>query len=304
VVATNTAPSYIKLYSSGRLGEIAKLLRQKLASCDLCPRLCRVNRLVGELGYCRGGELARVASYGPHFGEERPLVGTNGSGTIFFCGCNLGCIFCQNSDISQGLGGEELDAKGLAGAMLYLQSIGCHNINLVTPTHFLPQILSALAVATEGGLRLPMVYNCGGYERQEIIREIDGVMDIYMPDFKFWESAPASRYCSAEDYPERAKEAIKEMHRQVGDLQTDEKGIATRGLILRHLLLPENLAGTAGVAHFVASEISPNTYFNLMDQYRPSFKAFSYPELSRRITAQEYERARQDAQAGGLRRLD
>jgi len=279
-------------------------MTRRLANCDLCPRLCRVNRLAGELGLCQGGELARIASYGPHFGEERPLVGTKGSGTIFFCGCNLGCIFCQNSDISHGLSGEELDAEELAKVMLYLQSTGCHNINLVTPTHFLPQILSALVIAIEGGLQLPIVHNCGGYEREEIIREIDGVVDIYMPDFKFWESAPAEKYCSAADYPERARQAIREMHRQVGDLQMDERRIARRGIILRHLVLPEGLSGTAKVARFIASRISPDTYFNLMDQYRPCFKANSFSELSRRITAEEYRKALQEVQAGGLRRLD
>jgi putative pyruvate formate lyase activating enzyme len=293
MLAEKTYPTYLKLRSDRRLTEIARRMTRRLANCDLCPRLCRVNRLAGELGLCKGGELARVASYGPHFGEERPLVGTKGSGTIFFCGCNLGCIFCQNSDISHGLSGDELDPEELAKVMLYLQSTGCHNINLVTPTHFLPQILSALVIAIGGELQLPIVYNCGGYEREEIIREIDGVVDIYMPDFKFWESAPAEKYCSAGDYPERARQAIGEMHRQVGDLQ-----------ILRHLVLPEGLSGTAGVARFISSQISPDTYFNLMDQYRPCFKANSFSELSRRITAEEYRKAVQEVQAGGLRRLD
>jgi putative pyruvate formate lyase activating enzyme len=188
--------------------------------------------------------------------------------------------------------------------MLYLQSAGSHNINLVTPTHFLPQILSALVVAIEGGLQLPIVYNCGGYEREEIISEIDGVVDIYMPDFKFWESAPAEKYCSAADYPERARQTIREMHRQVSNLQMDERGIARRGIILRHLVLPEGLSGAAGVARFIAGDISPDTYFNLMDQYRPCFKANGYPELSRRITAEEYRKALQEVQASGLHRLD
>jgi len=299
-----TWPAYLKLFEEGKLAELADKLTSRLSECDLCPRLCKVNRSGGELGFCRGGERALVASYGPHYGEERPLVGVRGSGTIFFAGCNLGCIFCQNYDISHGLAGKESSPEKLSEIMLHLQSIGCHNINLVTPTHFLPQILSALFLAVEGGLRLPLVYNCGGYELAGVLREMDGVVDIYMPDFKYWDEEVAERYSQAPDYPRRARDALREMHRQVGDLQVDDGGIARRGIILRHLVMPEGIAGTVGVAKFVAEEISKDTYFNLMDQYYPTYKASQYSQLSRRISRDEWNKALQEARQAGLRRFD
>lgn len=299
-----TWPAYLELFEEGRLAELADKLTARLSECDLCPRLCKVNRIRGELGFCRGGERALVASYGPHYGEERPLVGVRGSGTIFFAGCNLGCIFCQNYDISHGLAGKESSPEELSEIMLQLQSIGCHNINLVTPTHFLPQTISALVLAVEGGLRLPLVYNCGGYELAGVLREMDGVVDIYMPDFKYWDEEVAERYSQAPDYPRRARDALREMHRQVGDLQVDDGGIARRGIILRHLVMPEGIAGTAEVAEFVAEEISKDTYFNLMDQYYPTYEASRYSQLSRRISRDEWNEALQEARRAGLSRFD
>ena len=262
-----------------------------------------MDRFRGSDGYCGTGARAKVASCQPHFGEEAPLVGRGGSGTIFFSGCNLGCIFCQNEDISLQGRGSEIDSDQLAGIMLRLQEVGCHNINLVTPTHMLRPILEALPPAIEAGLRLPLVYNCGGYESVESLRLLEGIVDIYMPDFKFGRSAPAEKYCAAPDYPDRAREAIAEMYRQVGDLVLDEEGLAARGLLVRHLVLPGGLAGSREVVGFLAA-LSPRTYVNIMAQYHPCARAREFPELARTIRAEEHVEAVKAAFLAGLTRLD
>ncbi|MGQ9484482.1 MAG: radical SAM protein [Desulfosoma sp.] len=296
--------SYVQAYRSKVLQHrIDKALRW-LRKCSLCPRLCRVNRLADEKGVCRTGRYALVSSYGPHFGEEDPLVGRNGSGTIFFTHCNLLCLFCQNYDISHEGQGVSVSPEQLAGVMVELQQRGCHNINLVTPTHVVPQILEALPLAVEHGLRVPLVYNCGGYERVPTLRLLEGIVDIYMPDFKFWDPQAATDLCQAEDYPQRAREALREMHRQVGDLALDASGLAVRGLLVRHLVMPDGLAGTEEVCRFIAREVSSNTYLNIMNQYRPCGRAMEVPSLRRRITAEEHENALQAARNAGLTRLD
>jgi len=274
----------------------------RLESCQICPRHCQVDRLKDEKGFCRIGRLSRVASYTPHFGEEAPLVGRGGSGTIFFAGCNLSCVFCQNYDISQMDKGQDVPAEVLARMMLRLQDTGCHNINFVTPTHVVPQILEALVLAREEGLSLPLVYNSGGYDSVETLRLLDGIFDLYMPDMKYGSDELATKYSHAPRYTEYAKSAIREMHRQVGDLVMDEEGIAVRGLLVRHLVLPEELAGTAEVVLFLSQEISKNTYLNVMAQYRPEYNACSFPELDRSITLREYSEAVRLAAAAGLSR--
>jgi putative pyruvate formate lyase activating enzyme len=245
-----------------------------------------------------------VSSYAPHFGEEAPLVGLHGSGTLFFTHCNLRCVFCQNYEISHLGEGREEGPRALATMMLALQRAGCHNINFVTPSHVVPQILEALPFAIDGGLRVPLVYNTGGYDRLETLRLLDGVVDIYMPDVKFMDPQAAQRLCGAPDYPQRVREAVQEMHRQVGDLAVDNRGVALRGLLVRHLVMPHDLAQTRRVMAFLAREISTETYVNVMDQYRPCGEAHGQPDLSRRITPQEYGDAVQAATAQGLRRLD
>ncbi|WP_366070046.1 radical SAM protein [Methanothrix sp.] len=273
---------------------------RRLEHCEICPRRCGVNRAEGELGFCRTGRLAKVSSAGPHYGEEPPLVGYHGSGTIFFAGCNLACVFCQNYEISQLDMGVEVTAERLAGIMMHLQLTGCHNVNLVTPAHVVPQILEALVIAREMGLSIPLVYNSGGYDSVETLRLLDGIIDIYMPDAKYGSDEVAIRYSNAPGYVEVMKAAISEMHRQVGDLVI-ENGIAVRGLLVRHLVLPNNLAGTEEVVRFI-SELSKNTYINIMDQYRPEYRADRYNELSRRITLSEYREALRLARAAGLSR--
>jgi len=272
-------------------------------ACELCPRCCGIDRLTGQVGVCRTGKQPVVSSYGPHFGEEPPLVGHNGSGTIFFGSCNLRCIFCQNYEISQGAFGQEVSIEDLAQMMLSLARQGCHNINLVTPTHQLPMILSALEVAAEAGLDLPIVYNCGGYEPVKALSILDEVVDIYMPDAKYGNNEIGRQLSGVPDYWDRNKEALREMHSQVGDLVLDERGIAERGMIVRHLVLPGNLAGTREVMRFLAAEISEDTYVNVMDQYRPAFKAVGHPNIGRRITTQEYAEAMHIARSEGLRRF-
>lgn len=293
---------YRQLHEKGELEQRIEKAYQILKGCSLCPRRCGVDRLSGERGFCKVGELPMVSSFGPHFGEEPPLVGRFGSGTIFFTHCNLSCQFCQNYDISQLGHGEEISIKKLAQEMISLQKRGCHNINFVTPTHFVPQIMAALSVAIEGGLTVPLVYNCGGYESMETLRLLDGIIDIYMPDAKYSDWQKAETYSKAPDYPRVMKEALAEMHRQVGDLQIDVKGIAQRGLLIRHLVLPYDLAGTRETMRFIAREISPDTYVNIMDQYRPCYQARRYPLLTRRITAEEYEKAIDGALTEGLSR--
>jgi len=260
--------------------------------------------LEGELGFCRSGLLPKVSSFSPHFGEEAPLVGRHGSGTIFFTNCNLGCIFCQNYEISHLGKGEEVTKEELSKMMLHLQSLGCHNINFVTPTHFVPQILAALELAVKMGLNVPLVYNCGGYEAKEVIALLEGIFDIYMPDIKYEDSEVSKKYSKAEDYPQIVKVAVKEMHRQVGDLILDGRGIAKKGLLVRHLVLPEGLAGTKGVMQYLAREVSLNTYVNIMDQYHPCYQAEEYPEIKRPISRAEYREAVDFALEEGISRLD
>ncbi|MFZ6016302.1 MAG: radical SAM protein [Nitrospirota bacterium] len=296
-------PSYL-LLPPGVFSDKVREAEEILKSCTLCPRSCGVDRTSGERGFCETGDKPFISSWGPHFGEERPLVGRFGSGTIFFSSCNLGCIFCQNYTISHLREGSEISFEKLAEIMLALQRGGCHNINLVTPTHQMPMILRAIQIASERGLSLPIVYNCGGYESLHSIELLEGVVDIYMPDFKYSDPEMASRYSDARDYPEAVMIAIKEMHRQVGDLIMDERGIALRGLLVRHLVLPEGIAGTAGVVRFIAEEISKNTYINIMDQYHPCFKAFDNPPINRRTTEREYRDAIRMAIDAGLTRID
>ncbi len=296
--------SYAVLAKSGELQKRTQEAVGRMARCDLCPRACGVNRLEGELGFCRTGRLARVASYSPHFGEESPLVGKHGSGTIFVSSCNLLCSFCQNLEISHGNEGTEVEAGQIAQVMLLLADRGCHNINVVTPSHVVPQILEALVIASQGGLDIPLVYNSGGYDAVETLRLLEGVVDIYMPDFKFWDGTWAARYCDAPDYPERARAALLEMHRQVGDLVLDEDGIALRGLLVRHLVMPGGMAGTPEVAGFIAREISTGTYVNVMDQYHPCGGASRDDTIGRRLTAEEFRDAANAAREAGLTRLD
>lgn len=302
-ISTELIPSYLNL-SKTKFKERVRNAHEILKECILCPRDCRVNRLEGEKGVCRTGSKPFVSSYNPHFGEERPLVGRHGSGTIFMTNCNLLCIFCQNYTISHIGEGEEISLDGLSDIMPYLQKLGCHNINFVTPTHQVSQILGALEIAIEKGLRIPLVYNSGGYESVETLKILDGIIDIYMPDFKYSDPEPALKYSKAKNYPEVAKAAIKEMHRQVGDLIIDESGIALRGLLVRHLVLPEGLAGTREIVRFLAEEISVNTYLNVMDQYHPCYRAFENPPLNRRITGKEFSEAVKIALGAGLKRLD
>jgi putative pyruvate formate lyase activating enzyme len=296
-------PSHLELHRTGELRRRSEAAQQLLTSCRLCPRECRVRRLEGEAGMCGAGGQAVVSSYGPHFGEEAPLVGSGGSGTIFLAHCNLCCVFCQNFEISRRGDGRTVSPEGLAQMMLDLQRQGCHNINFVTPTHEVPKILQALLLAVDGGLRLPLVYNSGGYESLETLRLLDGVVDIYMPDFKYGDAAMAKRYSGVEDYPEVARAALCEMRRQVGDLTLDARGIATRGVLVRHLVLPNGIAGTAEVVRFLA-DLSKDTYVNIMSQYHPCYLGHEEPLLSRRITRKEFDEALILARDAGLHRLD
>ena len=297
-------PSYLNLFREGELSRRIEKAIDLMASCSLCPRECEVNRLEGELGYCETGRKARVASYNAHFGEESPLVGSYGSGTIFVSSCNLLCSFCQNYDISHLKEGVEVEPEHMAAMMLQLSDRGCHNINFVTPTHVVPQLLEALILAVEQGLKIPLVYNSGGYDKVETLGLLDGIFDIYMPDFKFWDRKWAERYCEAPDYPEVAMAALKEMHRQVGDLIIDDRGLALRGLLVRHLVMPEHIAGSEKVFEFLAKEISPHTYVNVMDQYRPCGEAHKDEYINRRLSSQEFRDATDTARKAGLTRLD
>jgi len=297
-------PVYLKTAATGLLKQKTLKAREILSDCRLCPRKCHVNRLSGQLGICKTGERAWVSSYHPHFGEEEPLVGKNGSGTIFITHCNLLCNFCQNFDIShQGLGHEVSDAQ-LAHMMLSLQDSGCHNINFVTPSHVVPQILSATAIAVKQGLTVPLIYNTSGYDSVDTLKLLEDVIDIYMPDFKFWDPKVADMTCKAPDYPEMARSAILEMHRQVGDLIISESGIAMRGLLIRHLVLPEGLAGTAEIMAFIAKEISKNSYVNIMPQYRPLGNADNIKALSGYISPRVFQDALLIARREGITRLD
>ena len=275
-------------------------LPAQLADCALCPRECHVNRLAGETGFCGIGREAVVCSAGPHFGEEPPLVGAGGSGTIFFAGCNLACVFCQNYEISHYREGRPADALRLAAMMLRLQEIGCHNINVVTPTHVVAQIVEALEPARSKGLELPLVYNCGGYEKLATLQALEGTVEIYMPDAKYWSAESAERYSHAADYPEVMRAALREMQRQVGDLEIVD-GIARRGLLVRHLVMPGLVEESLRILEFLRDEISPDTYVNVMPQYRPAFHAADHTEIARRPTDEEYREVIAGAGRLGLR---
>lgn len=301
---SDSYPSYLGLTKKGVLAERARQLSKALEECRLCPWRCGVNRLAGETGQCQTGTEARVYSYMPHHWEEKPLSGLRGSGTIFFSGCSLHCVFCQNADISQQNYGLPVSAEKLAQMMLALQGLNCHNINLVSPTHVVPQILQALFIAAGRGLSLPLVYNTGGYDCLETLRLLDGVIDIYMPDMKYFNQQTGERLSGIKNYPAINQAAVKEMHRQVGDLVLDQNGTAIRGLLIRHLVLPGGEADTGKIAKFISKEISADAYVNIMDQYRPEYQAADYPEINRRISRREYEAAVQSAFEAGLRRLD
>ncbi|MDY6893260.1 MAG: radical SAM protein [Chloroflexota bacterium] len=296
--------AYRKLSDEGKLGERVEQALVLLENCHLCPRHCGINRLEGAVGKCRTGRQALVSSYAPHFGEEAPLVGRGGSGTIFFTNCNLECCFCQNYSISQLGEGQVVESGELAAMMLSLEQRGCHNINFVSPTHVVPQILEALEIAIHGGLSVPLVYNSGGYDSVETLKLLDGVIDIYMPDMKYADAQNAWCFSGVSDYPEINKAAVKEMHRQAGDLRVDDRGIAVHGLLVRHLVLPNNLAGTAGICRFLSQEISIDTYLNVMAQYHPCYRAFDVPELARPVSGEEFTEAVKTAQNHGLHRLD
>ena len=283
------------------LYERAARLHASLAECALCPRRCGVNRLAGERGFCGTGDKALFASAGAHYGEEDVLVGRHGSGTLFFAGCNLGCIYCQNADISHGRQGHEVSPRETAGVMLQLEQQGCHNINFVTPTHVTPHVMAAILLAREAGLRVPIVYNCGGYESVDTLRALDGFVDIYMPDAKYADRAVARELSGVADYPDVMRAALREMHRQVGDLQIDADGIATRGLLVRHLVLPNGLAGSGVILEWLAAELSPRTYVNVMAQYRPAHHARQRAELRRPTRNDEFADALACAARLGLR---
>lgn len=302
----NFEPAYLRLYHTGELRRRAQESIEALAFCRVCPRDCADNRLASKAGICKTGRFACVCSYSAHTGEEACLSGWHGSGTIFFSWCNLRCPFCQNYEISYEGHGEETHPERLATMMMELQAAGCHNINLVSPSHVVPQILEALLIAVESGLRLPIVYNTSAYDSMQSLGQLDGVVDIYMPDFKIWDSAIALKYLAARNYPQEARRAIKEMHRQVGELKMDEHGLAKRGVLVRHLVMPGRISGTREITGFLAREVSPHTYLNIMAQYFPAGKVSSekFPEINRRITQQEYAEAVAAAQKAGLYRFD
>lgn len=297
-------PSYLNLMGSGELARRVSKAYEHLSICDVCAWECPVDRQAGKIGVCRTGMNARVSSHGPHMGEEDPLRGWRGSGTIFFTRCNLRCQYCQNHDISQTDSGDEVEPEQIATMMLELQALGCHNINFVSPSHVVPQIMAAVLIAAKAGLKIPLVYNTGGYDSMAMLQLLDGVIDIYMPDMKYSDQETARRYSKIRNYPQVNQEAVREMFRQVGDLEIDEQGVAKRGLLIRHLVLPEGIAGTEEIVRFISENLSANTYLNLMDQYRPAFKAHNYPELNRRLTNQEYQSAVDAAVKAGLKRLD
>jgi putative pyruvate formate lyase activating enzyme len=296
-------PAYIRLHEEGILGKRIKDAINALNECRLCPRECGADRLNSSAGFCRTGRFARVASYGPHFGEEAPLAGSHGSGTIFFSSCNLLCSFCQNYDISHGNAGNEVKPDELASMMIGLQVSGCHNINFVTPSHVVPQILEALPAAVEKGLHIPLIYNTGGYDSVQTLKLLDGVIDIYMPDFKFWDNKYALLFCNANGYRETVCAALAEMHAQTGDLVIEDE-VAVRGILLRHLVMPGGIAGTREIMNFVAGKISINTYVNVMNQYRPCYNANRFSRIAKRITREEYADALVYAVKTGLRRID
>ena len=300
-------PAYVAAFKQGALQAKVKAALGLLRNCRLCPRDCSVNRAENHIGVCRTGRRARVSSAFAHLGEEDCLRGWRGSGTIFFAGCNLKCVFCQNAEISQLDDGQEVTTADFAALMLRLQTAGCHNINFVTPEHVVPHILEALPLAIEGGLRLPLVYNTGAYENIENLRLLDGVVDIYMPDFKLWSEERSHRYLQAHGYPEAARAAIAEMHRQVGPLRVDEQGVALRGVLVRHLVMPGMLDETREIMHWLATEVSRDTYVNLMDQYHPAWKVGvdgRFAEINRHLAGREFAQAEESAREAGLWRFD
>ncbi|CCQ90338.1 Radical SAM domain protein [Nitrospina gracilis 3/211] len=299
-------PAYMKLHRTGELFRRSREALRALTNCRVCPRDCEVDRLNNEFALCKTGRYAYVSSFFPHFGEEDCLRGWNGSGTIFFSMCNLKCVFCQNYDISQKHDGDEVGPEALAQIMLRLQAMGCHNINFVTPEHVVPQILEALPMAVEMGLRLPLVYNTGAYDSLESIESLCDIVDIFMPDFKYWEEKESSTYLKAKSYPDAARAAIKAMHEQVGDLVFDEKGLARRGVLVRHLVMPNSAENVRPIMRWLANEISPDTYVNIMDQYRPAGKVTEnrFREICRRTTSEEHAEAVRIAKEEGLRRFD
>jgi len=300
---TKVPPSYLALFRSGELGRRADALKAVYEECRLCPRDCRVDRTQGQLGKCRSSARVKVSSAYPHFGEEKPLVGQNGSGTIFFSNCGLRCLYCQNYSVSLEGEGIEISDERLAQSMLTLQKMGCHNINLVTPTQYLPNIVSALTIAIPKGLQIPLVYNTGGYERVDIVRLLEGIVDIYLPDCKYMDPENAAKYSEeAFNYPYYAKQALLEMQRQVGVLSST-RGIAVKGLMIRHLILPNRLAGTEEFLKFIAECFPGDTYVNLMGQYRPEYKAGEHPEIARRLQRKEYAEALDWARKYGVKRL-
>ena len=293
-------PSCLKSYQNGSLQEKAETLYNRLASCDICPRICKTNRLNNQLGFCKTGKKAKVYSYFCHHGEEPGISGTNGSGTIFFSSCNLRCVYCQNYEFSQTDRGKEAGEEELASFMLELQQEGAHNINFVTPTHNIPQILKALVLAVEKGLKIPLVYNSSGYDSVETLRLLEGIFDIYLPDARYADSQSALKLSQAKDYPAINQAALKEMHRQVGVAQFNPDEIIEKGLLIRHLVLPNKLSGTAEIMAFIARELGPDTYISLMSQYFPCHKAKDYPELTRRLTLEEYQEAMDIMHSYGL----
>jgi len=297
--------AYLKVLRTGELERRVEEARGMLEECRLCGRECRVNRLESFKGAaCRTGRKAVVSSFNAHFGEEDPLVGEHGSGTIFFTNCNLHCQYCQNYEISQMGEGREVEPEELAAMMLHLQGRGCHNVNFVSPTHVVPQILEALLIAAEKGLTVPLVHNTGGYDSLEALRLLDGIVDIYMPDMKYADEETGRKYSKVKQYPQVNQAAVREMHRQVGDLLMDECGIAQRGLLVRHLVLPNGLAGTGEIVRFLSQEVSLNSYLNVMSQYRPTYKAHEYMEIDRPPSAEELQEAVDLAREAGLHRLD
>lgn len=286
-------PSYLNLYESGGLDKIIEKVFSMLECCSICPRKCKVNRLKGQHGFCKTGLKANVCSFMAHHGEEPPISGTNGSGTIFFTNCNMGCVYCQNYEFSQLGQGREVEFEELANFMLELQKLGCHNINLVTPTHVMPQILKSLKIAISKGLNLPLVYNSGSYELPEIIKLLEGIVDIYLPDMRYADEGMSVKYSNAPDYPRYNQESVKEMHRQVGIANIDNQGIIKSGLVIRHLALPNNISGTEKTMKFIAEEISQDTYISLMSQYLPYHKASEFKDISRRLLEKEYKEAKE-----------
>ncbi len=301
MTSTETYPAYLALHARGELARRGQLARQRLAACTLCPRACQADRLADRRGACGMGRHAMVASASAHFGEESVLRGQRGSGTVFFSGCNLRCVFCQNHDISQEMYGSILSAEELAAVFLDIQRRGCHNLNLVTPSHVTTSLLEALLIAVERGFRLPIVYNTAAYDALPTLRLLADVVDIYMPDVKYADSETAARYSNIPHYWEVATLALREMQRQVGVLQVED-GVARRGLLIRHLVLPDNLAGTAQVMDFIARELAPDTWVNVMAQYHPAYHARRFPELRHGISEQDYAHAVEVARQSGIHR--